>query len=159
MLQYLILLVPVVSGQLPDYMLGEFKMESSEGFSDFMYELGVDWFTRSIACTIYPTQKITQAGDLITLDTSSTLKTTHTEFKLGEPWEEYTADKRTTSTVATLDGNRLIKVQTPDPSTGYHTTTEVREFVDNGNTMNMIMTIKDKPDIKSVRIYKRVIKQ
>jgi hypothetical protein len=110
--------------------------------------------------------------------------------------------------VATLDGNRLIKVQTPDASTGYHTTTEVheiiktfyifkntkilktifrilyyfekkivgkfyqknsvninmeilkvREFVDNGNTMNMIMTIKDKPDIKSVRVYKRVIKQ
>jgi hypothetical protein len=36
---------------------------------------------------------------------------------------------------------------------------KVREFVDNGNTMNMIMTIKDKPDIKSVRVYKRVIKQ
>jgi hypothetical protein len=66
---------------------------------------------------------------------------------------------RTTTTVATLEGNRLVKVQTPAPSTGYLTTTEVREFVDNGNTMNMIMTIKDRPDIKAVRVYKRVIKQ
>ena len=31
---------------LPDFMLGEFKMETSEGFEDFLYEIGVNWFTR-----------------------------------------------------------------------------------------------------------------
>jgi len=32
---------------------------------------------------------------------------------------------RYTTTVTTLEGNKLIKVQTPDPATGYLTTTEV----------------------------------
>jgi hypothetical protein len=36
---------------------------------------------------------------------------------------------------------------------------QVREYVDNGNTMNMIMTIQGKPNIKAVRVYKRVIPQ
>ena len=27
-------------------MLGEFKMETSEGFEDFLYEIGVNWFNR-----------------------------------------------------------------------------------------------------------------
>ena len=32
--------------RLPDYMIGDWKMESSEGFNNFMWELSVDWFTR-----------------------------------------------------------------------------------------------------------------
>ena len=31
-------------------------MSTSEGFTDYMYELGVGWFKRSIACTLYPKQ-------------------------------------------------------------------------------------------------------
>ena len=27
-------------------MLGEFKMETSEGFEDFLYEIGINWFNR-----------------------------------------------------------------------------------------------------------------
>ena len=37
-------------------------------------------------------------------------QSTYTDFKLGEPWTEETADGRTTTTVATVDGNKLIKV-------------------------------------------------
>jgi hypothetical protein len=50
MLQLLLVLVAplVVSARLPDYMLGEFKMQTSEGFTDFMYALGVNWLTRSV---------------------------------------------------------------------------------------------------------------
>ena len=29
-------------------MLGEFQLETSEGFSDYMYEIGVNWFTRQV---------------------------------------------------------------------------------------------------------------
>ena len=35
-----------VEQTLPHYMLGEFKMETSEGFEDFLYEIGVNWFNR-----------------------------------------------------------------------------------------------------------------
>ena len=33
---------------LPNYMLGEFQLETSQGFEDFMYEIGVNWFTRKV---------------------------------------------------------------------------------------------------------------
>ena len=29
-------------------MLGEFKMETSEGFEDFLYEIGINWFNRKV---------------------------------------------------------------------------------------------------------------
>ena len=34
--------------QLPAFMLGEFQLDTSEGFSDFMYQVGVNWFTRTV---------------------------------------------------------------------------------------------------------------
>ena len=36
------------TGPLQPYMLGEFQLETSEGFEDFMYQLGVNWFTRKV---------------------------------------------------------------------------------------------------------------
>ena len=38
-------------------MLGEFQLETSEGFEDYLYEIGINWFNRKIACTLYPTTK------------------------------------------------------------------------------------------------------
>ena len=40
---------PGILGQkqtLPEFMLGEFKMETSEGFEDFLYEIGINWLNR-----------------------------------------------------------------------------------------------------------------
>merc|ERR1711887_501319 len=102
-----------------------------------MWELSVDWFTRQIANNLYPLQKLTQTED-----------------------GEYTLDKRNTKTIATLDNNKLIKDQVPDPSTGYLTTREVREFLDTDEdgeyeTMKLVLTVKDTPRATSTRIYKR----
>ena len=36
------------NGPLPEYMMGNFVLETSEGFNDYMYEIGVDWFTRKV---------------------------------------------------------------------------------------------------------------
>ena len=33
---------------MPELMLGSFQMETSEGFDEFMYEMGVNMFTRLI---------------------------------------------------------------------------------------------------------------
>jgi len=147
---------------LPEYMLGNFKMESSTGFNDAMWELGVDWFTRQIANGLYPLHKNrqnTETGE-ISIDTETTLKSSYTKFFLNVPWEEYTLDKRTTTTVAKLEGNKLIKDQVPAASTGYHTTREVREFKDEDGdgvyeTMVYTLTIAGHPEATSVRIYKR----
>ena len=54
---------------LPAFMIGDFQMETSEGFNDFMYELGVNFVTRNIANNLYPLQQIRQdpADEMISL--------------------------------------------------------------------------------------------
>ena len=70
------------------------------------------------------------------------------------------------------------QLQTPDPSTGYHTTREVREWDEEGDVMvlhlqvrrrmiiiimmmmiMMIYQIPAKPDLICKRVYKRVVEQ
>ncbi|XP_023348461.1 fatty acid-binding protein [Eurytemora carolleeae] len=142
---------------LPDQMLGEFKLETSEGFTDFMYEIGVRWIKRQIACTLYPVQQIKEADDgEISVDTLTTFKSLYTKFKLNEPWEEYTGDGRYTKTTTTVQDLSLIKVQIPKPDATFNKTTrEVRQFSPDGQTMTVINTIEGLPNKKSVRVYKR----
>ena len=109
-------------------------METSEGFNDFMYEMGVNFVTRNIANNLYPLQKITQdpADEMVTLgedkcydvmkskmfhifhsltETLTSFKSTKIEFKLGEEFDEFTADGRDCKTIATVAGRKLIKVR------------------------------------------------
>ena len=54
---------------LPAIMIGDFQMETSEGFNDFMYELSVNIVTRNIANNLYPLQQLRQdkEDEVITL--------------------------------------------------------------------------------------------
>merc|ERR1712066_280045 len=142
---------------VPEMMLGSFQMETSGGFDEFVYELGVNMFTRKIANNLYPLQEIRMEEGEMCIDTFTSFKNTKTKFPLGPAWEEYTADGRTTQTVTTIEGNTIVKVQTPDAATGYHTTREEREFSDDGATMTLRLIIPAKPEIVCNRIYKRVI--
>merc|ERR1712142_428887 len=143
-------------GPLPSYMIGNFQLSTSENFNELMCELGVNWVTRNIANNLYPVQKIRQVGEDIYLDTETTFRSTQTCFKLNTTWQETTADGRYTQTVATLEGNVLKKIQTPDASTGYHTTHEEREFDADGEVMTMRISIPGKPEVTSTRVYKRI---
>merc|ERR1712203_1257356 len=140
---------------LPNYMLGDFQLETSEGFSNYMYEIGVNWFTRTIACTLYPTARnsITREGK-IQINTWSTFKSSELIFELNTPFQETTADGREVTTTALLYGNKLVKDQknTADRSKD---SIESREFSTDGQTMTLIHTMPNNPKIKSVRVYKR----
>lgn len=131
-------------------------MESSDKFNELMIELGVNWVTRNIANNLYPVQKIWQEEEDIHINTETSFRCTQTTFKFGQTWQETTADGRLTQTVATLEGNKIKKVQVPDPSTGYHTTEEIREFSEDGQIMTMTISIPSKPEVTCVRIYKRL---
>ena len=62
---------------LPAFMIGDFQMETSEGFNDFMYELGVNFVTRNIANNLYPLQQIRQdpADEMISLGNKNNKQT------------------------------------------------------------------------------------
>jgi len=153
-LVYLLLLPCLASAALPPYMLGKYQLETSQGFDDFMYEVGVNWFTRKIACALYPTAKNTQIGERIKINTSSTFKNSEVEFELGVPFTEHTADGRTVITTASLVGDSIIKKQ--DGQNGAVSTVETREFREGGRKMALIHIIPNKPSIRSIRIYKRI---
>ena len=137
-------------------------MESSTGFNNYMWELGVNWFTRQIANLLYPLDSIRQAEDgLVSYSFTTTFRNGHIEFYIDVPFEEYTLDYRTTTSLVTLEGNILTKDQVPDASSGDVTTRQVREFLDTDNdgvyeTMILVLTVKDKPRATSRRVFKRV---
>jgi len=154
----LLLLLPslVAAAQLPEHMLGQYQLETSEGFSDFMYEIGVSWFTRTIACSLYPTATNRNlGGDTVGIDTSSTFKSTSIDFEFGVPFPETTGDGTKVETTATLSGNTLTKDQRAVSSSGV-SRIEKRIFRENGEIMDLIHTIPGKPEIKSVRVYKKI---
>merc|ERR1711997_66061 len=141
---------------LPNYMLGDFQLETSEGFEDYMYEIGVNWFTRKIACTLYPTATNTITADgKIQINTASTFKSSELIFELNKPFPETTADGREVTTTAHLYGNRLVKDQ-QNLSDRKLDSIETREFTTDGQYMTLIHTMPHSPKIKSVRVYKRL---
>merc|ERR1712004_868030 len=73
------------------------------------------------------------------------------------PSSRWAQHGRSTQTITTIEGNSIIKVQTPDAATGYHTTREEREFSEDGTTMTLRLIIPAKPEIVCARVYKRVV--
>merc|ERR1711990_50237 len=140
---------------LPDHMLGNFQLETSEGFTAYMTALGVNWFTRTIACALYPTARnsITPDGK-IKINTWSTLKNSEVIFELDKKFSETTSDGRQVTTTARLVGNKLVKDQRNNADRSLDSV-ETREFTQDGSKMTLIHTMPAKPNIKSVRVYKR----
>merc|ERR1712045_916909 len=139
-------LLAAASGQaaLEPFMLGKFELESSNGFEDFMTEIGVGFLTRKVACALTPvaTNSLLPNGQ-IKIDTHSTFKSSSITFSLNKPFRETTSDGRKVVTTAVLQGNRLIKTQL-NP-------VETREFSPDGRRMTLIHTMPSKPSIRSVR--------
>ncbi|TRZ14372.1 hypothetical protein HGM15179_012740 [Zosterops borbonicus] len=94
-----------------DQFVGTWKLLSSENFEDYMKELGVGFATRKMAGVAKPNVTISINGDVITIKTESTFKNTEVSFKLGEEFDETTADDRKTKNVITLDNGVLKQVQ------------------------------------------------
>jgi len=135
---------------------GKYQLETSEGFTAFMSEIGVNWFTRQIACALYPTATNKNlGGNRVGIDTSSTFKSTSIEFEFGVPFDETTGDGTEVRTTATLSGNSLIKDQRAVKSSGV-SRIETRNFKNNGQIMELVHTIPGKANIRSVRVYKKL---
>ncbi|XP_032643049.1 fatty acid-binding protein, adipocyte-like [Chelonoidis abingdonii] len=94
-----------------DLFVGIWKFVSSEKFEDYMKELGVGLATRTLGSFAKPTVIINMNGDVMTIKTKSTFKNTEVSFKLGEEFEETTADDRKTKSIVTLEEGSLTQVQ------------------------------------------------
>ncbi|XP_014474982.1 PREDICTED: myelin P2 protein isoform X1 [Dinoponera quadriceps] len=128
-----------------DQFLGKrYKLFSSENFDDFMKALGVGLMTRKMGSSVSPVVELTENNGTYTLKTTSPFKNTEIKFKLGEEFDEETADGRKVKSVCTLEGNKLVQVQKGDKDT-----TIEREF--SPTEMKAIMKADD---IVCTRVYK-----
>ncbi|XP_045595143.1 sodium/calcium exchanger regulatory protein 1 [Procambarus clarkii] len=130
---------------------GKYKMESSENFDDFMKALGVGLVMRKMGNAATPTVEISLEDDVYTMKTTTTFKTTEVKFKLGEEFEETTADGRNVKSTITLEGNKMIHNQKGDEEKKEKSSVLTREFTDT----EMLMECKV-DDIVCKRVYKRL---
>jgi len=96
---------------MADAFVGTWNLKESENFDEYMKALGVGFAMRQVATKTKPTTIIEVAGDTVTVKTQSTFKNTEINFKLGEEFDETTADGRKVKSVVTIDGAKLVHVQ------------------------------------------------
>ncbi|XP_055967292.1 fatty acid-binding protein 9-like [Sorex fumeus] len=130
-----------------NHFLGTWKLVSSENFEEYMKELGVSAAIRSMADLAKPTITITMDGDTVNFKSESSFKNTEISFKLGQEFDETTADNRKVKSIVTLDGGSMIHVQ---KWLGKETTIK-RKIVDGKMVVECIMN-----NVVSTRIYKKV---
>ncbi|XP_012227677.1 probable fatty acid-binding protein isoform X1 [Linepithema humile] len=121
-----------------------YKLQSSDKFDEYMKALGVGMVTRKMGASVSPVVELSENDGVYTLKTTSPFKNMEIKFKLGEEFDEETADGRKVKSVCTLNGNKLVQEQK-----GEKHTTIVREFT--STEMKAIMKVDD---IVCTRVYK-----
>ncbi|CAL4121906.1 unnamed protein product [Meganyctiphanes norvegica] len=129
---------------------GTYKLDLSENFDEFMKALGVGMVMRKMANSATPVVTVSKEEETYTIKQATTFKTTEIKFKLGEEFEETTADGRVVKSTITLDGSKLLHKQVGDASKKEKDSTMDREFTD--THMNMLCKVDD---ITCKRNYKR----
>lgn len=122
-------------------------LKDTKNFDEYMKAVGVGMVMRKMGGTAKPSQDIKIDGDKYTIKTESLVKNTLIEFKLGEQFDETTADGRKVKSTITLEGdNKLIHKQEGDiPST-------LTRVVDPEDTMTMTL---EAGTAVCTRVYKK----
>ncbi|MEQ2175372.1 Fatty acid-binding protein, heart [Goodea atripinnis] len=115
--------------------VGTWNLKETENFDEYMKELGVGFATRKVGNLTKPTTIISVDGDKVTVKTQSTIKNTELSFKLGEEFDETTADDRKVKSLVTIKDGKLVHVQKWDGKE----TTLVREV--DGNKLKLTLTL------------------
>ncbi|KAI7804671.1 fatty acid binding protein 7, brain, a [Triplophysa rosa] len=129
-----------------DAFCATWKLVDSQNFDEYMKALGVGFATRQVGNVTKPTVVISHEGDKVVVKTLSTFKNTEISFKLGEEFDETTADDRHVKSTVTLEGDKLVQIQTWDDKE----TKFVREIKD--GKMSMTLTFEG---VQAVRTYEK----
>ncbi|KAG7457845.1 hypothetical protein MATL_G00231720 [Megalops atlanticus] len=138
--------------KIPDFS-GTWKMKSSENFEELLTALGVNVLLRKIAVAAAskPSVQISQQGETLTIQTSTSVRTTRVSFTVGQPFSEATVDGRPcTSSPRWETAHKISCEQTlqkgEGPKTGW-----TREITNDGE---LILTMSA-GDVVCTRVYVR----
>ncbi|KAB5517923.1 hypothetical protein PHYPO_G00173170 [Pangasianodon hypophthalmus] len=141
-----------MSDQVADFS-GTWRMKSSENFEELLKALGVNVFLRKIAVAAAsrPSVEIKQQGETLSIQTSTSVRTTHVSFTVGQIFNETTVDGRPCTSFPKWDTDRKISCeQTLLKGEGPQTSWS-RELTDNGE---LILTMSA-GDVVCTRVYER----
>ncbi|CAL8290950.1 unnamed protein product [Merluccius merluccius] len=129
-----------------DQFAGTWKMTVSDNFDAYMRAIGVGLATRKMGNVVKPTFIISVDDDGVTMKTLSHFKNSQITFRLGEEFEEKTADNRLTKTIVTFTDGKLVQTQTWDGKT-----TTLERTLHSGK----LITTCTSGDVVAVRTYER----
>merc|ERR1711874_681494 len=125
---------------------GKYKLQTSENFEEFMKELGVGLLTRKLGNKTSPTVTITQEGDEYTFKQES-IKTSEFKFKVGQEFEEITADGRKVMSTMTQLAPNVMKHEMKGTDGGKDSVC-VREFF-----KEKLVVVCDCEGVSTTRVY------
>nr|AOW69621.1 heart-type fatty acid-binding protein [Lateolabrax japonicus] len=131
---------------MAEAFVGTWNLKNSENFDEYMKALGVGFATRKIGSMTKPTTIISLDGDKMTVKTQSAVKNTELSFKLGEEFDETTADDRKVKSIVKVEDGKLVHIQKWDGKE----TSLVREVKDNALTLTLTLG-----DVVSTRHYEK----
>ncbi|XP_004077963.1 cellular retinoic acid-binding protein 2 [Oryzias latipes] len=138
--------------KIPDFS-GTWEMKSSENFEELLKALGVNIMLRMIAvkAASKPLVEITQDGETLSIKTSTTVRTTHITFTVGQEFNETTVDGRPCTSFPVWEtDNKISCEQTLQKGDGPKTSW-TREITSDGK---LILTMRA-DDVICTRVYER----
>uniref|UniRef100_A0A3Q3XE02 Cellular retinoic acid-binding protein 1 n=1 Tax=Mola mola TaxID=94237 RepID=A0A3Q3XE02_MOLML len=132
---------------------GKWKMKSSENFEDLLKVLGVNVLLRKIAVAAAssPAVEITQQGDSLSIRTSTSVRTTHVNFTVGQSFDEATVDGRPCTSFPKWETDTKISCEQTLQKGDGPKTAWTRELT---NDREMILTMTA-GDVVCTRVYER----
>ena len=80
--------------QVDPVIYGKWKLFESQNFEEFMSRLGVSYMVRKLGNKSTPVVTVSNEGEVISFKQESLVSTSEIKFKLGETFDEKTADGR-----------------------------------------------------------------
>ncbi|XP_060760077.1 cellular retinoic acid-binding protein 2b [Neoarius graeffei] len=132
---------------------GKCRIKSSENFEELLKALGVNVFLRKIAVAAAsrPVVEIEQQGETLSIQTSTSVHTTHVSFTVGQSFNETTVDGRPCTSFPKWDNDRKISCEQTLLKGEGPRTSWTRELTDNGE---LILTMSA-GDFVCTRVYER----
>ncbi|XP_029022876.1 fatty acid-binding protein, heart [Betta splendens] len=115
--------------------IGTWNLKESNGFDEYMKELGVGYATRKLANFTKPTTIILYDDEWLTVKTQSSVKNTEFRCKLNEEFSETTADDRKVQSIVKIVDGKMVHTQTWENKE----TTLVREITPDGLLLTLTM--------------------
>lgn len=138
-------------GEPDSIIYGKWQLFESKNFEDFMSRLGVSYVVRKLGNKSTPVVTVSKGDDdVLSFKQESLVSTSEIKFKIGETFDEKTADGRAVTSTMTLLKPNAIKHEMLGTNGGKDSVC-IREFFQ--DKMTCVCTVED---VETIRTYKKL---